>query len=92
MPRVSQQEVVTASVQPYLAMGETLAAEEYPLNIRSVARSLHISPTTLYKYHLDEMIAAAREHQRKNAHGKAPEKRTYLDRLRSLEAELEQER
>jgi hypothetical protein len=94
MPRVSQRETVTESVHAYLAIGEVHSPEEYSLHVRSVAASLHISPTTLYKYRLDEIIVAARERQKQNAtsRGKTSEKRAALQTIQDLKVALELER
>jgi len=40
----------------HLAIAETGVAEEYALDVRSVAAALQISPTTLYKYGFNREI------------------------------------
>lgn len=94
MPRMSQQETITLAVQQHLAIGEAHSPDEYPLTVRAVARTLHVSPTTLYKYHLEKMIAAAcmRQKQRIKAQEKPSQSGTPLERLANLRAELERVR
>jgi hypothetical protein len=46
---------------------ETHAPEEYPLDCRSVIHSLEISPTTFYKYHLQDLVSATATRQRARA-------------------------
>ncbi len=94
MPRANQRREVTLRVQQYLAIGEMHSSEEYPLDVRSVAAALKISPTTIYTYDLNKEINAAQERQRKNGKlsGKALERRSYTDIIQDLKAELERER
>ncbi len=93
MPRASQQTKVISAVREYLALAELHLPTEAPLDVRSVAAKIHVSPTTLYKYHLEEEIHAAQERQRKQAKlsGRALEQRAYIERIKDLQAALEQE-
>jgi hypothetical protein len=94
MARPSQQEVIQRKVLEYLAIAEAHSPEEHPLDVRSIAAKLAISPTTLYKYRLNREINAAEQRQRENAKlsGKLIERRAYSDRIRELTLELDQER
>jgi hypothetical protein len=67
MPRQSQQEELTTTLHAYLATAEKHPPEEYPLDVRSVAKALGVSPTTVYKYRLQEHICAAAQRQQENA-------------------------
>ena len=67
MPRQNQQEELTTALHTYLALAEKHLPKEYPLDCRSVAKALDVSPTTLYKYRLQEQIGAAAHRQRENA-------------------------
>jgi hypothetical protein len=64
-----------------------------PLDVRSVAASLKVSPTTLYKYGLNAEINAAERRQHENAllSGAAIEQRYFQDQIVQLKAELEKE-
>jgi hypothetical protein len=83
MARPAQQEVIRRKVCEYLAIAEAHSPEEYPLDVRSVAAKLAVSPTTLYKYRLNQEINAAEQRQRENAKlsGKLIERRAYSDRI-----------
>ena len=67
MPRQSQQEKITTALHAYLATAEKHTPEEYPLDVRSVAKALEVSPTTVYKYQLQEYICIAAQRQQENA-------------------------
>jgi len=67
MPRQSQQEELTVALYAYLATAEKQSPEDYPLDGRSVAKALGVSPTTLYKYRFLEPIREAALRQQENA-------------------------
>jgi hypothetical protein len=94
MARPAQQEVIRRKVREYLAIAEAHSPEEYPLDVRSVAAKLAVSPTTLYKYRLNQEINAAEQRQRENAKlsGKLIERRAYSDRIYEMTMELDRER
>jgi len=94
MPRKSKEEEIKTSVLEYLAVAETHTHEEYPLDVRAVAEALKISPTTLYKYHLEEEIHATEQRQGGHAKltGKTLDKRDSTAVIRDLKTALEQER
>ncbi len=94
MPRSSQRELVTEQVQQYLARGEVLSADECPLHVRNVAAALQISPTTIYKYDLDALIAAARERQQQRTKGQKKKRQRTPDEeiIQQLQVELAEER
>jgi len=94
MARSSIREELKRRLRDHLALAETHPPEECPLDVRSVATALRISPTTLYKYDLNRDINAAERRQRENMwlSGAAIEQQFYTDRIRDLTAELQQER
>ena len=94
MARSSICEELKRRLRDHLAVAETHPPEECPLDVRSVATALRISPTTLYKYGLNREINAAEQRQRENMwlSGAAIEQQFYADRIRDLTAELQQER
>lgn len=89
MPRQSQQEELTTALRAYLATAEKQSPEDYPLDGRSVAKVLGVSPTTLYKYRFQEPIRDAARRQQENAK-QTPKKaspHSPLERLRKLDEE-----
>lgn len=66
MPRASVQEDLQRRLREHLRVAETLPMEECPLDLRSVAVALGVSPTTLYKYDFNSEINAAEQRQREN--------------------------
>ena len=51
-------------LRDHLALAEAHPPEECPLDVRSVAAALGVSPTTLYKYGFNREINAAEQRQR----------------------------
>jgi hypothetical protein len=94
MARSSIREELKRRLRDHLALAETHPPEECPLDVRSVATALRISPTTLYKYAFNREINAAEQRQRENMwlSGAAIEQQFYTDRTRDLTAELQEER
>jgi len=94
MPRLSIHEELKRRLHDHLAIAETDPPEECPLDVRSVASALRVSPTTLYKYGLNREINAAEQRQRDDTGrtGAAIEQHFYKDRIRDLTQELENER
>jgi len=94
MPRLSIREELKRRLHDHLAIAETHPPEECPLDVRSVASALRVSPTTLYKYGLNREINAAEKRQREDTGrtGAAIEQHFYKDRIRDLTQELENER
>jgi hypothetical protein len=92
MPRYSQREELTAALHSYLAIAEVHSPEAYPLDCRSVAKALGVSPTTLYKYQLQEPIRAAEQRQRAQGElpGKSSRHNASIERLHRLEGEVKQ--
>jgi hypothetical protein len=90
MPRQSQQEELTTALRTYLSIAEQHSPEEYPLDGRSVAKALGVSPTTMYKYQLQEHIRAAANRQRENAKlaSRKPSLNSPKERLQKLGGEL----
>jgi hypothetical protein len=94
VPRKNIREKLKRRLLDHLAIAETQAAGEYPLDVRSVAAVLRISPTTLYKYEFNREINAAEQRQRENAFstGSAIEQDYFKNQIRALTEELEKER
>jgi hypothetical protein len=94
MARSSIREELKRRLREHLALAETHPPEECPLDVRSVATALRISPTTLYKYGLNREINAAEQRQRENMwiSGAAIEQQFYTGRIRDLAEELDKER
>lgn len=90
MPRQSQQEELTMALHIYLAEASEHPPEEYPLDGRSVAKALGVSPTTLYKYRLQEQIRATANRQRENTKiaEKKPSFNSPKERIEKLGGEL----
>src|SRR5258708_19563541 len=90
MPRQNQQEELRTGVHTYVVIDEKDPPEEYPLDGRSVAKALGVSPTTLYKYRLQEQIGAAAHRQRENAKTakKKPSLNSSKERIQKLGGEL----
>jgi hypothetical protein len=94
MPRVSVRDHLHQRLSDHLAIAEAHPPGEMPLDVRSVAAALQVSPTTLYKYGFNDEINAAERRQRENACLSGPEieKRFFEGQLDQLKAELEKER
>ena len=94
MSRPSVQDKLKRRLMEHLAIAETYPPEERPLDVRSVAAVLRISPTTLYKYGLNRQINAADQRQRENAFtaGAAIEQDYFKGEIRRLTEEVEKER
>jgi len=94
VPRSSVREDLLRRLRDHLAVSEAHAAEECPLDVRSVAAALGVSPTTLYKYGFNREINAAEQRQLENgrASGREIERRSFHDQVLGLSQELEKER
>jgi hypothetical protein len=94
MSRPSVHDELKRRLMEHLAIAETYSPEERPLDVRSVATVLRISPTTLYKYGLNRQVNAAEQRQRENAFtaGAAIEQDYFKDEIRKLTEDLEKER
>lgn len=90
MPRHNQQEELTTALRAYLAEALKHSPEEYPLDARSVAKALGVSPTTLYKYRFQEPIREAAQRQQENAKQASKKASLYSpkERLHKLSEEL----
>jgi hypothetical protein len=75
---------------PILPRLQSIPPEDYPLDARSVAKALGISPTTLYKYRFQEPIREAAQRQQENT--KQTAKKSFFpsskQRLQKLGEEL----
>jgi hypothetical protein len=63
MARLSKKDEVTGRVQAYLKKAEIGDPSDFRIDVRNVARELHYSPTTIYKYDLAEEIQTSHERQ-----------------------------
>ena len=94
MARPSVRDELKRRLMEHLAIAETYPPEDRPLDVRSVAAVLRISPTTLYKYGLNRQINASEQRQRENSSisGAAIEQDYFKDQIRKLTEEIEKER
>jgi hypothetical protein len=94
MPRVNVRDQLHRRLRDHLAIAEAHPPSEMPLDVRSVAAALRVSPTTLYKYGFNDEINAAerRQHEHGLLSGPEIEKRFFEGQLDQLKAELERER
>jgi hypothetical protein len=94
MPRLSIRDQLCQRLRDYLAIAEAHPPSEMPLDVRSVATALRISPTTLYKYGFNDDINVAERRQRESAllSGTEIEKRFVEGQAEQLRTELEMER
>ena len=94
MSRLSVGDGLKRRLMEHLAIAETYPPEERPLDLRSVAAVLRVSPTTLYKYGLNRQVNAAEQRQRENAFivGAAVEQDYYKGEIRRLTGEIDKER
>jgi hypothetical protein len=94
MPRLSVRDDLRRRLRDHIAVVETHAAEECPLDVRAVATALGVSPTTLYKYGFNREINAAEQRQRENGaiSGTVIEQRYFRDQVHALTEQLEKER
>ncbi len=94
MARPSVRDELKRRLMEHLAIAETYPPEDRPLDVRSVAAVLRISPTTLYKYGLNRQINASAQRQRENSliSGAAIEQDYFKDQIRKLTEEIEKER
>jgi hypothetical protein len=94
MSRLNVGDGLKRRLMEHLAVAETYPPEDRPLDVRSVAAVLRVSPTTLYKYGLNRQINAAEQRQRENAFivGASIEQDYYKGEIRRLSEEMEKER
>ena len=94
MSRLSVHNELKRRLMEHLAIAETYPPEDRPLDVRSVAAVLRISPTTLYKYGLNRQINASEQRQRENSLicGAAIEQDYFKGEISRLTDEIEKER
>ena len=94
MSRKSIQEHLKRRLLDHLGIAESHTPEEYPLDIRSVAAALRVSPTTLYKYGFNRDINTAAQRQQENTSstGAAIEQDYFKNQIRAVTEELDKER
>lgn len=86
MGRQNKHEAVTKAVRAYLALAESRSADEYPLDMGSVAIAVGCARASLYNYGLQTEILAAAERQRERQ--QLPAKGGLKGQLRQLRAEM----
>jgi hypothetical protein len=93
MPRSSNEEEVRKRVLAYLKTAEVGDPSNVPIDVRNVAKRVQCSPTTIYKYHLDQEITLARQRQANNnpETRKASKRRKERDRMHALARNLEEQ-
>lgn len=94
MARSSVREELRQRMRTHLAVAELHPPEEAPLDVRSVASVLRVSPTTLYKYGFNREINVAEQHQRENSliAGAMIEQEYFKNQIRQMREELDHER
>jgi hypothetical protein len=94
MARPSVHDELKRRLMEHLAIAETYPPEDRPLDVRSVAAVLRISPTTLYKYGLNRQINASEQRQRENSliSDAAIEQDYFKGEISRLTDEIEKER
>ncbi len=82
MPRSSKEDEVRKKVLAYLKTAEAGDPGEFPIDVRNISRRVRCSPTTVYKYGLENEISAARKRQANNN----PEARRVSKRQKDKDA------
>ena len=92
MPRSSKKDEVRKKVLAYLKTAEAGDPSDFPIDVRNISRRVRCSPTTIYKYGLEEEISAARKRQAsKNPEARRASKRQKnKDAMRAVRSELEE--
>jgi len=92
MPRSSKEDDVRKKVLAYLKTAEAGDPLDLPIDVRNIARRVRCSPTTIYKYRLEDEISAARKRQiGNNPHArKASKRQKDKDAMRAARSEIEE--
>ena len=82
MPRSSKEEEVRKKVLAYLKTAEVGDPADFPIDVRNISRRVRCSPTTIYKYSIEDDIFASRKRQANNN----PETRRVSKRQKDKDA------
>jgi len=93
MPRSSKEEEVRKKVLAYLKTAEVGYPADFPVDVRNISRRVRCSPTTLYKYGLENEISAARKRQTNNnpEAQRASKRQREKDAIRAVRLDLEEQ-
>lgn len=92
MPRSSKEEEVRKKVLAYLKTAEVSDPADFPIDVRNISRSVRCSPTTIYKYGLEDAISASRKRQSDNnpEARRASKRQKNKDAIRAARSEIEE--
>lgn len=92
MPRSSKEEEVRKKVLAYLKIAEVGDPADFPIDVRNLSRRVRCSPTTLYKYDLENEISASRIRQADNnpETRRASKRQKDKDAIRAVRSEIEE--
>jgi hypothetical protein len=92
MPRSSKEEEVRKKILAYLKTAEVGDPADFPIDVRNISRRIRCSPTTIYKYSLEDEISASRERQANNnpETRRASKRQKDKDAIRAVRSELEE--
>jgi len=92
MPRSSKEEEVRKKVLAYLKTAEVGDPADFPIDVRNISRRVRCSPTTIYKYSLEDEISAARRRQADNnpETRRASKCQKDKDAIRAVRSEIEE--
>jgi hypothetical protein len=92
MPRSSKEDEVRKKVLAYLKTAEAGDPSDFPIDVRNISRRVRCSPTTIYKYGLEDEISAARERQANNnpEARRASKRQKDKDAMRAARSELQE--
>lgn len=91
MPRSSKEDEVRKKVLAYLKNAEAGDPSDFPIDVRNISRRVRCSPTTIYKYGLENEISAARKRQANNnpEARRASKRQKDKNAIRAVRSELE---
>ena len=91
MPRSSKEDDVRKKVLAYLKTAEAGDPSDFPIDVRKIARRVRCSPTTIYKYGLEDEISAAQKRQANNnpEARRASKRQKDKNAIRAVRLELE---
>ena len=92
MPRSSKEEEVRKKVLAYLKTAEVGDPTDFPVDVRNISRRVRCSPTTIYKYGLEDDISASRKRQAANnpEARRASKRKRDKDAIRAVRSEIEE--
>jgi hypothetical protein len=92
MPRSSKEDEVRKRILAYLKTAEAGDPSDFPIDVRNISRRVRCSPTTIYKYGLENEISAARKRQANNnpKARRASKRQKDKDAMRAARSEIEE--